>query len=170
MNEKNLTVHVTKEQLDSLLAGQLCEEERIRLLGHVSGCSYCAELFADCLEESPLTPPLYLREEILERSRCMDVRTVRTVYGLSRQMRLLLYGLKVGLAVAVSLFLLFSSSNLELIKESLSENRQNPGWMQEEPVLPVTEKLNQGSDFINRCIQEISGWLPGMRYEEDWND
>ena len=52
----------------------------------------------------------------MERSRQPDVRTARTIYETSKRMRLLVYSLKVGLAVAFSLFLLFFIPELEGMK------------------------------------------------------
>ena len=51
-------------------------------------------------------PPSYLYDEIVERSRKVDVQAAATVRKTSKKMKLLFYSLKVGFAVAASIFLL----------------------------------------------------------------
>ena len=47
-------------------------------------------------------PPSYLYDEIVERSRKVDVQAAATVRKTSKKMKLLFYSLKVGFAVAAS--------------------------------------------------------------------
>lgn len=156
--------HVTEEWLKDWESGRLDETEQRQMQRHLGSCDFCAERFAEFLEKDLMEPPAYLREEILERSRGLEVQTVRTFCHASKRMRLLLYSMKVGLAVATSLFLLFFSSGIE--------RAENP-FIKEEPErthISVTEKLDEGSSKVNEYLQEFTGWLLHIEYKEERND
>jgi len=154
--------HVTAEKLKAWAAGQLSEAEERQMLEHIGGCDYCAEQMARFLEGDLAEPPAYLQEEIMERSRQPDVRTARTIYETSKRMRLLVYSLKVGLAVAFSLFLLFFIPELEGMKALPGQSFTG------RPRLSITEKLEEKSSRVNSYFQDITGRL--FHIEEEYND
>lgn len=160
---KQLAGHITKEWLDAWEKGQLNDTQQQDMLKHIGSCSYCADQFAAFLEEDLMKPPAYLREEILERSRKPDIRVVKTVYQTSRRMRFFLYSLKVGAAVAVSLFLLFFSP-VERIEMSAIEK------LSERSESAITEKLNEGNDKINSFLNQFTENLMHIEYKEENND
>ncbi len=159
---KEQSGHVTAEKLKAWTEGRLSAAEERQMLEHIGGCNYCAEQMAQFLEGDPAEPPAYLQEEIMERSRQPDVRTARTIYETSKHMRLLVYSLKVGLAVAFSLFLLFFMPELERMKALSGQS------FTERSRLSITEKLEEKSSRVNSYFQDITGRLFHM--EEEYND
>lgn len=160
---RELQGHVTEEWLNAWRDGLLKREEEYVMLAHIGHCEYCAERFAQMLEDNPIQPPAYLREEILERSKCPDVQTARKVYQTSRQMRLLLYSLKVGLAVATSLFLLFGTSRIdsELLRAE---------WKQADIIRSsVAEEQDERNGSVSGYLQQLTERLFYM-YEEELYD
>ena len=157
---RELHGHVTEEWLNAWRDGLLNHEEEYAMLAHIGCCEYCADRLAQILEEDPIQPPAYLKEEILERSKSPDVQAARTVYQASRQMRLLLYSLKVGLAVATSLFLLFCTSRIdsELLRME---------WKQTEPIhSSITEEWDEQSGKVSGYLQQFTERLFYMDEEE----
>ncbi len=68
-----------------------------------------AERFADFLEEQGLlSAPASLKPAVLERSRQTDIRVIAGTNRLSKNMELMRYSLKVGLAMACSIALLLT--------------------------------------------------------------
>lgn len=151
------TGHVTKEWLEAWNLQQLSETEEQMFLTHVGSCDHCAEQFAAYLEQDLIEPPAYLHEEILERSKSLEIQTARKVYQTSKQMRLFFYSLKVGVAVAVSLLLLFVSPVAE-------ENTReiNRAYL-ESTHITLTEK-------VDGVWQEFTGWLRNPVEKEDLYD
>ncbi len=151
------TGHVTEEWLKAWNLQQLSGAEEQMLLTHVGTCSFCADQFAACLEQDLTELPAYLHEEILERSKSLEIQAVKKVYQTSKQMRLFLYSLKVGVAVAVSLLLLFVSPIMEKntiqLKKTYLESR----------TLTLTEK-------VDGVWQEFTGWLKDSGEKEDLYD
>lgn len=155
--------HVTEEQIRAFTEGKLTKEEEQTFLIHVGSCDYCAEQFSGWLEQDLLEPPAYLQEEILERSRCADVRAVKTASGLSRNMRLFLYSLKVGLAVAASLYVLFFSSGIGGLEIPVIRIEQEMSGS-------ITETLDEKSEKANGRLRELTRSLFGTEYEEENDD
>lgn len=156
---RELQGHLTEEWLNAWRDKNLTDEEERRLLMHVSCCSHCADRFAQILEEEPAEPPAYLKEEILERSRGLDVQAAKTVYHTSRRMRLFLYSLKVGLAVAASLFLLFGTSGKE--PEVFHVN-----WETGQTPASITDTLDEGSRKMGGYLRQLTDRLWDMNEEE----
>jgi len=156
--------HLTEEELAAWAAGTLPAAKAKELLMHTGTCDYCAERFAACLKQDLMEPPAYLREEILEKSRSMEVRTARTICQTSRQIRLFLYSLKVGLALAVSLLMLSAfpkAEGMEVRRETYF-----PG----DPQKSITEKIKDGGDKMSALLENLAGWPTCMEYEEEQND
>lgn len=156
--------HLTEEMLKAWMTGTLSQEEERKLLVHAGNCNYCAELLADCLEQDQVQPPVYLQEEILEKSRSAEIRTVRAIHRTSKQMRLFLYSLKVGFALAASLTVLF------ILPQSGWTKLQKEYCFQEETKKSITEKLKDGSDRIGFWLDSLAEWSIFAEYEEEQND
>ncbi|MBS6395626.1 MAG: hypothetical protein KH452_00530 [Clostridiales bacterium] len=154
--------HLNEEWLEAWTNGHLTKEEQMLMLEHTGRCICCAEKLADYLERDTLAvPPAYLKEEIWEKTKRADIQAARTVYQTSRQMRLFLYSLKVGLAVVTSLFLLFSTSRIQGINmelRALSDNHTD---------IRINEKISEGSSQVNDFLQNISEQLMKNIYMED---
>lgn len=155
---KEWTGHVTEEWLSDWAGGQLSESEQQQMLRHLESCDHCAEQLAEFLEKDLASPPAYLQEEILERSRSLKVQTAKTVYQTSKRMQLLLYSLKVGFAVATSLFLLSISYEIETME------------LPQSPRTSITEKIEEESRKVNDRFLEFKGWLLHIEYKEEEND
>ena len=59
-------------------------------------------------EEALVEPPAYLAEEITERVHQPDVVIAQKAHTTSKRVQLLIYSLKVGVALAASIFMLFA--------------------------------------------------------------
>ena len=156
--------HLTGKDLEDWTSGRLSPKDERQLLEHVGVCDHCADLLGACLEKDLLEPPAYLQEEILEKSRSIEFRTVRTIHQTSRQMRLFLYSLKVGFALAVSLMALFVFPGPERIAE-------RPGtYFPANVQMTVTERLRDGGEKMNVLLDDLTSWLVFTEYEEGQND
>lgn len=71
-------------------------------------------------------PPRYLKEEILTRTRQLDVKAAVKLKETSRQVQLMVYSLKVGFAVVASIFLLTITADIQNMNPELIGNQQ-PG-------------------------------------------
>lgn len=109
------THHISEESWLLLEDGRACQEEFMQILEHTCKCTYCADRMAAVMshERMSILPPSYLSDQIRERTKQMDVRTAAAIKHTSRELQLILYSLKVGAAVAVSLFLLAITSGLQ---------------------------------------------------------
>ena len=152
-----LAGHISRELFCDWQEGRLEKEEEAGFLGHIGGCTFCAERFGEWMEESLLTegsllvegslsmeegaqgletigrsgcascmaePPRYLKEEILNKVRRMDVQAARKLKESSRQVQLMLYSLKVGLAVVASIFLLTVMADIQNVGLELKESQR----------------------------------------------
>ena len=152
--------HLTEEWLKAWKAGTLSAEEQQMIFTHTGCCDHCAELLFDFLEQDLAEPPAYLQKEILEQSKSLRVQAGRNVYQTSRQMRLFLYSLKVGFAVAVSILVLFAVP----VQEESWANRK-PRLLEDARQI-ITERIQSGLDRLDR----IGGWLIDIDDKEEQND
>lgn len=105
-------------------------------------------------------PPGYLKEEILNRVHQIDVQASVKLKETSRQVQLMLYSLKVGFAVAASIFLLAITTNIQDMNPELPKEQQ-VAQMQEqrerqEQEESIVSKLRRGSKEITGLLNEIS--------------
>ena len=172
------TGHISRELFCDWQEGRLKGREETDFFPHIGACTFCAEQFGNWMEEGLsdemgreqfLTmeeePPRYLKEEIRNRTRQLDVQASMKLKETSRQVQLMLYSLKVGLAVAASIFLLTITSNIQNmgINQELPERQ----WMEEkqdEKERPEREesiagKLRRGSREITAILNEFSSGL-----------
>lgn len=118
-------------------------------------------------------PPGYLKEEILERTRQMDVRAAVKLKETSKQVQLMIYSLKVGLAVAASIFLLTITTDIQRMNLEVPES-QRTQELQERQEAAVkrqesrakeedfTGKLRRGSREITNILNNLSSGLFGI--------
>ncbi|MCI9176767.1 MAG: hypothetical protein HFH49_17950 [Lachnospiraceae bacterium] len=172
------TGHISRDLFCDWQEGRLKGREETDFFTHIGACTFCAEQFGNWMEEGLsdemgreqfLTmeeePPRYLKEEIRNRTRQLDVQASMKLKETSRQVQLMLYSLKVGLAVAASIFLLTITSNIQNmgIDQELPERQ----WMEEkqdEKERPEREesiagKLRRGSREITAILNEFSSGL-----------
>lgn len=172
------TGHISRDLFCDWQEGRLKGREETDFFTHIGACTFCAEQFGNWMEEGLsdemgreqfLTmveePPRYLKEEIRNRTRQLDVQASMKLKETSRQVQLMLYSLKVGLAVAASIFLLTITSNIQNmgINQELPERQ----WMEEkqdekerqEREESIAGKLRRGSREITAILNEFSSGL-----------
>lgn len=169
MTEKREQEHITKEIFDCWRQGNMTESQEEAFLRHTGTCTFCAERFGEWMNEMLVEPPAYLKEEISRRTRQLDVQTVVKVKQTSKQMQLLMYSLRVGLAVAASIFLLTVTTgvgkmNVEIPqnKQEVTENRQDVTENRQEVTEnrqereSITDKLNRGSSYVTDVLNQMT--------------
>ena len=186
-----LSAHIDRDLFCGWQEGRLKEEEETAFLEHIGSCTFCAERFGDWMEEAPMqqspigdtglpAPPRYLKEEIQKRAHQLDIQAARRIKETSRQMQLLLYSMKVGVAVALSIFLLVLTANLQNMDLEPSKGRriqQMEEWHREaqehrengEPESGLINSLRRGSREITGTLNDLSNGLFRMGVENENN-
>ena len=147
--------HITKEMFENWHQGTMNSQEEEAFLLHTGNCTYCAEQFGNWMEQDLMEPPAYLKEEIVKRTRQVDVQTVVKVKRTTKRMQLMIYSLKVGLAVVASIFLLTITTNFQNMKSvAPQEQRKQTESVQRKE--SITDRLNQGSSFVNDALNSMA--------------
>jgi len=186
--------HITKEQFCDWLAGEMPPDKEAEFLEHVGNCTFCAHQFAGWMEAPPdlpvsqtktvqeismnqtglLNPPRYLKEEIMQRRQRTGVQMSLQVREKSRQMRLFMYSLKVGMAVMTSIFLLLLTADVQNLQpqtvrewrtDQMQQKQKQEADGQEEWV-SIADTLNQKSGEISGFLCDISNGLFRMGLDE----
>lgn len=140
--------HITEDTWIALSNDTIAPGDYMKILEHTCSCTWCAECLASVMEkEQAEEPPVYLKEQILERANQLDVQVQmsvkKTVGKTSKQLRLFMYSLKVGLAVVVSVFLLVISSYIqELGIDGLPNSWEQADQQQYPKELEAKEQAN----------------------------
>lgn len=125
-------------------------------LDHLGDCTFCAEQFADYIEEYELmTAPKYMQDSILTRSRQLDVQVIAKTNHASRKVQLFCYSLKVGLAAAFALGVLIWSPSIpsSFAKPPMTQESQTwftPKYPLYNRAQSITDKIY---DFSNQLIE-----------------
>lgn len=103
-------------------------------------------------------PPVYLKEEILRRTRQMDVQASVHIRETSRRMQFWMYSLKVGVAVMASIFLLMITANVQNMDfETLRAEQVRRQDVSRE--VSITDTLKQKSGEISNILNNLSNGL-----------
>ncbi|MBO4980607.1 MAG: hypothetical protein J6C84_01745 [Lachnospiraceae bacterium] len=155
MQQENNRKHIAKETWASLENGRMVpdREELMNLLGHIGECTGCAERLADMMEQDGMSiePPAYLKDQIRERIAQTDVQVAVTIKHTSKNIRLLLYSLKVGAAIAVSIL------TLALTTVAGPANVPHPENTHREESLLT--KLNQSAASITNKLNDMASQI-----------
>lgn len=188
------TVHISRDLFCDWQEGKLKEPEETDFFTHIGACTFCAERFGSWMEEgfpeyedSELIsdgkpeecrkfaqsmqeePPRYLKEEILNRTRQLDVQASVKLKETSRQVQLMIYSLKVGLAVAASIFLLTITANVQNLEPNVLENHRTEQTQESrEREEGVVGRLRRHSKEITGLLNDISSGL--FRIEMDGSE
>lgn len=110
MTTTDTGLHLTDADFSAWEQGCLPTERMEQLLNHTSVCAHCADAWMAHLarQESLPEPPAYLAQEITERVHQPDVVIAQRVFTGSKRMQLICYSLKVGAALAASIYMLFA--------------------------------------------------------------
>lgn len=162
--------HITEETWIALRQGTLGDDAYMQILEHTCECTWCAEQLAKAMEPgaeaSAGLPPAYLSEQIRERVKQLDVQAEATIRQTSKKLRLLLYGLKVGAAVAFSILILGITANLQNMEGAQQGNDdsvQRPGIIQENTKPrqedSLLDKANEAANGVTRQMNEFANMI-----------
>ena len=120
MTTKLQNIHLTEADFEKWDQGVFTPEETEQFLSHTAGCAYCGDAWFAHMSRVPEMleePPAYLADEILQRVHQPDVVIVQRAHTTSKRMQLFLYSLKVSMALAASIYMIFAmdTNTLELI-------------------------------------------------------
>ncbi len=132
------------------------------------GESEKCQLFRKTVSEEP---PRYLKEEILSRTRQLNVQASVKLKETSRQVQLMIYSLKVGLAVTASIFLLTVTANVQNMDRDFSENyRTEQAQESQEREESVVGRLKRHSKEITGLLNDISSGLFRIEMDDSVNE
>ena len=104
-------IHLSEQDFEAWEQGRLSDAQMEAFLTHTANCPHCGAAWfaymsrhAEALPE----PPAYLAQEITERVHQPDVVIAQKARTTSKKVQLLLYSLKVGVALAASIYMLFA--------------------------------------------------------------
>lgn len=99
MNHYLPNQHISQENLDSFFQDKLLPNESLTLLEHIAQCTDCADLFAQSLEKDNLiSAPKNIKDTIILKIHSKP------------KFQLFFYNMRVSIAMAGALLMLFSSS------------------------------------------------------------
>ena len=104
-------VHLADHDFAAWERGILSDDQEEAFLTHTATCPHCGDAWFSYMsrhEEALVEPPTYLAEETTERVHQPDVVIAQKAYTTSKKVQLLLYSLKVGVALAASIYMLFA--------------------------------------------------------------
>ena len=104
-------IHLSEQDFEAWEQGRLSGAQRGACWTHTANWPHCGDAWfaymsrhAEALPE----PPAYLAQEITERVHQPDVVIAQKARTTSKKVQLLLYSLKVGVALAASIYMLFA--------------------------------------------------------------
>ncbi len=104
-------IHLTESDFKQWEQGTLSPTQVDSFLTHTANCPHCGDAWMAYMEhhsEALEQPPAYLEEEIVERVHEPDVVIAQKAHTTSKRVQLLLYSLKVGVALAASIYMIFA--------------------------------------------------------------
>ena len=104
-------VHLTEYDFEAWEKGILSGTQAEAFLTHTANCPHCGDAWFAYMSrhtEALPEPPAYLAQEITERVHQPDVVIAQKAHTTSKKVQLLLYSLKVGVALAASIYMLFA--------------------------------------------------------------
>ena len=102
---------MTDHDFEAWEQGRLSDAQTEAFLTHTANCPHCGDAWfaymsrhAEALPE----PPAYLAQEITERVHQPAVVIAQKAHTTSKRVQLFLYSLKVGVALAASIYMIFA--------------------------------------------------------------
>ena len=111
MSTELKNIHLTDHDFEAWEQGVLSDTQMEAFLTHTANCPHCGDAwfaYMSCHAEALPEPPAYLAQEITERVHQPDVVIAQKAHTTSKKVQLLLYSLKVGVALAASIYMLFA--------------------------------------------------------------
>lgn len=149
--------HISEDMWIALEKNIIDSEQFMQILEHTCECTWCAERMAMVMdsETAAVEPPSYLGDEIRERTKQLDVQAAVTVKRTSEKIQLLMYSLRVGAAVALSILLLGVTANFQNV-EFLQVEQQRTEGLQEESMM---KKIDRATDGITQGMSEFANQI-----------
>ena len=104
-------IHLSEQDFEAWEQGRLSDAQMEAFLTHTANCPHCGDAWCAYMSrhaEALPEPPAYLAQEITERVHQPDVVIAQKARTTSKKVQLLLYSLKVGVALAASIYMLFA--------------------------------------------------------------
>ena len=104
-------IHLSEHDFETWEQGILSDTQAEAFLMHTANCPHCGDAWFGYMSrhaEALPEPPAYLAQEITERVHQPDVVIAQKAHTTSKKIQLLLYSLKVGVALAASIYMLFA--------------------------------------------------------------
>lgn len=104
-------VHLTDHDFEAWEQSSLSDTQMEAFLTHTANCPHCGDAWFAYMSrhtEALPEPPAYLAQEITERVHQPDVVIAQKAHTTSKRIQLLVYSLKVGVALAASIYMLFA--------------------------------------------------------------
>lgn len=152
MDEIKIKEHISEQVWKSVGDDSVDLDTYMEVLEHTSSCMYCADKLACYMEGEQtqiLEPPAYLEDEIRNRVSQTKVQVAEQVKRTSNKVQLMLYGFKVGFAVAVSIFMIAVMpvfQNTEFIQVPQKDLNEKT----------FIEQLNENTNAITQKMNELS--------------
>ena len=111
MSTELKNIHLTDHDFEAWEQGVLSDTQMEAFLTHTANCPHCGDAWFVYMSRHTETlpePPAYLAQEITERVHQPDVVIAQKAHTTSKKVQLLLYSLKVGVALAASIYMLFA--------------------------------------------------------------
>lgn len=111
MSTELKNIHLTDHDFEAWEQGVLSDTQMEAFLTHTANCPHCGDAWFVYMSRHTETLPeplAYLAEEITERVHEPDVVIAQKAHTTSKKVQLLLYSLKVGVALAASIYMLFA--------------------------------------------------------------
>ena len=104
-------LHLTEHDFEAWEQGILSDAQMQSFLMHTANCPHCGDAWFAYMSrhtEALPNPPAYLTQEIIERVHQPDVVIAQKARRTSKRVQLFLYSLKVGVALAASIYMIFT--------------------------------------------------------------
>lgn len=104
-------VHLTEHDFEAWEQGIFSDTQAQAFLAHTANCPHCGDAWFAYMSrrtEALPEPPAYLAQEIIERVHQPDMVIAQKARATSKRAQLLLYSLKVGVALAASIYMIFT--------------------------------------------------------------
>lgn len=145
-------MHIQDEEFRKFHEGVMEPDRIISILEHTKDCDYCAERFMNMKSDEMLVTPNYLKDKMIKRTQMLDVKAEVQIKATSKNVQLLLYGLKTTAAVLGALLLLFSVGHINTTNyvETVNKTNISSNWSDKlfDKKDSIVETMNKYSDEI----------------------
>lgn len=144
-------MHIQDEEFNKFHEGVMEPERIVYILEHTKNCDYCAERLMNMNSDEMLVTPTYLKDKMIKRTQMLDVKAEVQIKATSKNIQLLLYGLKTTAAVLGALLILFSVGHINTSNyiETLDTNITS-SWCDK-----LYDKSNNVVDMMNEYSNKI---------------